>query len=106
MTMRNALSLVLAQLFSLDIQGSDSAYVGIRQARDRRDVISGVKLYTITAEILDDVSAVSEVIHNVAEIPCVLEPQRVAEFVQARQIDDAITQEDVFSGALREIRPQ
>src|SRR5579862_4431481 len=56
-------------------------------------------LRSIVSEILDDISAVPEEIHDVSEITRVLETQSVAEFVQAREIDDAFTQQGISTGA-------
>ena len=66
-------------------------------ASERPDTIAmsfpRMDLRAITPEILDHVSSVAEEIHDVAEIAGVLEAERVAEFMQARKVHDAFTQE-------------
>lgn len=93
---------VLLQLF-LRVDGPETRDIGIREAGNRGDIVSRAKLRTITAEVLDDVSAVAKEKHDVAKIARVVEPQGVTELVQAGQIDNGIAQEIVRSGASRDI---
>ena len=54
-------------------------------------------LRSIAAEILGHVTAITKKIHDVAEIARVLEPDGMAEFVHAGQIDDAVTKELILT---------
>src|SRR5579863_668879 len=71
-----------------------------------RDVVSRANLGAVPAEIFSYISSISEEIHDVAKIPCVLQPQRVAEFVQTGQVDDAVAKQRVSSGASGNFRAQ
>ena len=66
------------------IYSSNAIHVALGKPRDSRDVISCANLGSIPAKVLDNISSIPEVIHNVAEIARVFESQRVAEFVHTR----------------------
>ena len=65
---------------------------------DFRDIVSRLNLGAIPPKVFDDISSVAEVIHDVAEIPRMRKPKRVAKFVHACQIDYAFAQQRVRSG--------
>ena len=80
------------------IDRSNPHYIGIGNPGDFRDIVSRLNLGAIPAKVFDDISSVAEVIHDVAEIPRMRKPKRVAKFVHAGQIDDAFAQQRVRSG--------
>jgi hypothetical protein len=88
------------------IHRSNVTQVAIGKARDCRDIVSCLNLGAIPAKVFNDISSVAEVIHNVAEITSVREPQRVAEFVYTRQVDDTLAKKCVSSGASRNVFTQ
>src|SRR5580704_4158989 len=102
---RNLNRTLLRILFS-SINRAKAFHVAIGKAGDSGDIVSGVNLGAIAAEVLDDVSSIAEVIHDVAEIAGVIKPQGVAEFVQTRHIDDAVAQQRVSPGATRNVRTE
>ena len=95
--------------FSHSLRGvhcPDAGHVGVREARNGGNVLSGVDLRAIAAEILGDIPAVAEEEHDVPKIACVIEAEGVAEFVKAGQIDNAVSEKIVRTGATRDIRAQ
>src|SRR2546428_13548038 len=50
-------------------------------------------------ERVENATAVSEVIHDVLELACVRETNGVAKLVNACQVDDRVTEQDVLNGA-------
>ena len=74
---RNIRQPPLRILFS-SVKRPNSFHVALGKPGDSRDIVSRVNLRAIAAEIFDDVSAIAEVIHNVAEIPSMREPERVS----------------------------
>ena len=69
----------------------------VRRAHPRilRDVGARFQLPSIAAEVLVEVAAVLEAVHDVVEHRRVREPQRVPRFVQAGQIHDGVAQQPV-----------
>src|ERR1700680_2983645 len=88
------------------INRSQAIHVALGKPRNRCDIVSRMNLGAIPAEVFDDISSVTEVIHNVAEVPSMRESQRVAEFVHARQVDNAVAQQGVSPGTSREGQTQ
>ena len=80
--------------------------IGIREARNSCDVSARVKLRAIPAKVLHDVATVAEEKHDVLKIACVREPQGVAEFVQAGQINDGVSEQIVCPCFSRDIRAE
>ena len=54
------------------VQRSHLCDIGLRHARGLRDVVSGLQQTPVAAEVLDEVAAVQEGVHDVAEVLSVL----------------------------------
>src|SRR5581483_3853855 len=69
-----------------------------RDAGVSGDIGAGFQLAAITFEVAEDVSAVLEAVHDVGEGGGVAQAESVAAFVQAGEIDDALTEERIATG--------
>src|SRR5688500_5529161 len=70
---------------------------------DAGDVGAAADLPAVATEVLDDVAAVPEEIHDVVERRGVRQAERVSELVEAGQVDDAFAQQVVGRGAPRDL---
>ena len=80
--------------------------IRVRQARVRGDVGARLQLPAVAHEVLDDVAAVAEGIHDVAEVAGVFEAEGVSELVEARQVDDGVAEEIVGAAAFGDVGPE
>src|SRR5262245_2838043 len=67
----------------------------------RRDIGARLQLGSIAVEVSSNVSAVSEAVHDICEFASVREPERMADLVDAGQIDDCVAQKMVAVGRSR-----
>src|SRR5437762_6088725 len=59
------------------------------------DVVGGLQQLAIVAEIARTVARLPEQIHDVVEVPRVLEAERVAELVERGQVDDDVARQRI-----------
>ena len=76
-----------------------------RQAGDAGNIGARLQLPAVAHEVFDEVAAVLEGIHDVGELVGVPQPERVAQLVDAGQVDDGVAQERIEAGLPGDVRP-
>src|SRR5262245_44934768 len=84
------------------IQRLQATDVVIRQARAWVYVIPRSDLPAIALEVLDDVPAVTEVVHDVAKVARMCKAERVTDFVKTGQVDDTVAKQGIAERAARD----
>ncbi len=76
-------------------QAPERGAVGVGNAGVSGDIRSGFQQTPVTVEVFDQIAAVLKAVHDVGEMRCVLQTERVPAFVQAGQINDGVAQKAV-----------
>src|SRR5258705_8712413 len=82
-------------------QGIDIVRRKSRRGR-RADVVRGFQQLAIVAEVAGSVTRLPEQVHDVVEVPRVLEAERMSELVERGEVDDDTARERIdFDGCIR-----